>query len=305
MTAPLGEATWRVDCAEAPPVAVSSWIAADAIYRWYCRAQGTSKTYYRLAIRALSQLAIGEQLRVVKEELANSLPTVSSRRERKGKEGKGTTPKAKASAPPAEPQAPTPREDSPAQVAANACLAIWGLTHENLTKEQAATYYKAMNKQVADLTGGAEELQAWADQEVENGKRVLGSGSKPETSVPKAVRKEVTASEWQAVFAAKREAGRNNGKLKYKRPDGGFDYESQMAPERIASIRRSQARGEWDNDFGMEFRDERHPQAIAEKARLKEEWEARSPEQKESDHEDEWRRNPRNRGKEYTPGAPL
>lgn len=70
-----------------PPVPVDSWAAADAVYHWYCRTHKQAKTYYRLPMRALSQLTVEEQYGVVTEELRNSTVTVTPRREGKGREG--------------------------------------------------------------------------------------------------------------------------------------------------------------------------------------------------------------------------
>lgn len=72
----------------APPVPVNSWQAADAVYRWYCRAQGQKKTYYRLALRALSQLPVAQQQAIVTEELRNCCATLPEQLRVEGKGGK-------------------------------------------------------------------------------------------------------------------------------------------------------------------------------------------------------------------------
>jgi len=110
----------------------------------------------------------------------------------------------KASTPPAGDVTLKQRTDTPAQAAANACLALWGLTHDALTGPQAGTYYKAMNALIAAQTGGAEEVAAWADQQQAVGFRTMGNGAAPEKAIPAAVRKEITAATWQAAYAGAR-----------------------------------------------------------------------------------------------------
>ena len=66
----------EVSSLPAPPVPVNSWLAADAVYRWYCREKKQKKTYTRLAIRALSSLTVAQQTAIIAEELRNSYTTV-------------------------------------------------------------------------------------------------------------------------------------------------------------------------------------------------------------------------------------
>lgn len=71
-----------------PPVPVNSWQAADAVYHWYCRTKEQKKTYYRLALRALSQLTVAEQQAIVTEELRNLLGVGAQQLQAEGKGGK-------------------------------------------------------------------------------------------------------------------------------------------------------------------------------------------------------------------------
>ena len=129
-----------------------------------------------------------------------------------------TTDEEKEGLPPAAPPDPESRPESPAQTAANACLAVWGLKHEQLIGPSKASYYKAMNALMAVLEHGADELQFWAERELSSGKRELGNGSKPEKSIPQVVRGEVQAKVNQARFAKAREG--NNGSAGTSRNSG-------------------------------------------------------------------------------------
>lgn len=168
----------------------------------------------------------------------------------------------------AEPAAPVdppaaPHEDTPAQAAANACLALYGLTHQDLTGPQAGAYYKAMHALISQLEHGAEELQAWADEQAVFGPRVLGSGSKPERSIPAAVRKAVTASSWQAAFTATRASpgGKSPGPGQrwLLNDDDSRTYERDWTAEQRLSIDMAVAAGIWDQARGIATDDPRHP----------------------------------------------
>lgn len=159
-----------------------------------------------------------------------------------------------ADAPPGE----QPRPDTPMQAAANACLAIWNLTHEHLDKQQKAAYYKAINKLIGDLEGGAEELLAWADGEGAS-TRTLGNGAKPERSIPAAVRKGVTAQSWQSAYSTSREKARTEGQRFVLRTDGRRVYERDWTREDRAWVDGLTKAGEWDTERGMRYADPRHP----------------------------------------------
>ena len=160
---------------------------------------------------------------------------------------------------PADPQPQTPREDTPAQAAANACLALYGITHETLTGPAAGSYYKAMNKLIGDLEHGAEELQAWATAEAVFGGKTLGNGSKPERAIPAAVRKSITAATWQQSFAKAKGQTQGNGGLWQLLKDGTRQYERNMDEYQVASIRLAIRDGTWDTERGLDRTDPRHP----------------------------------------------
>ena len=85
---------------------------------------------------------------------------------------------------------------------ADCCLDLYGLTYHDLDVKQAATYYKAMSALLSQMDGGTKELQAWAKQA--SRPRTLGNGAKPEKAIPAAVRREITAKEWENAFAGER-----------------------------------------------------------------------------------------------------
>jgi hypothetical protein len=98
--------------------------------------------------------------------------------------------------------------DTPQQSAANACLAIFGLSPVDLSKEQAATFYKSMIALIGQRPGGAPEVEAWAQQQH---RRSLGTGAKPEKAIPGLVRQGVTAAGWGDTWASVRNGGNGNG----------------------------------------------------------------------------------------------
>lgn len=150
-----------------------------------------------------------------------------------------------------------PKQDTPTQAAANACLALYGLTHRDM--EDASKYFKAMGKLVADLTGGAEELQAWVAQEQANGQRKLGSGAKPENAIPARVRKEVTAATWQQTFAAAKQAQKTKGQRFIDHSVNGRIYECDWTEDMHGTVALYASQGLWDEERGMTTIDQRHP----------------------------------------------
>lgn len=150
-----------------------------------------------------------------------------------------------------------PKQDTPTQAAANACLALYGLTHRDM--EDASKYFKAMGKLVADLTGGAEELQAWVAQEQANGQRKLGSGAKPENAIPARVRKEVTAATWQQTFAAAKQAQKTKGQRFIDHSVNGRIYECDWTEDMHGTVALYASQGLWDEERGMTTIDPRHP----------------------------------------------
>ncbi len=145
----------------------------------------------------------------------------------------------------------TPREDTPQQSAANACLAVWGLTHNDLSREQAGRYYGAITKLIGDLEHGADELLAWAEGEQTMGGHKLGAGAKPERAIPAAVRKAVTASGWQKAFAGTREATRGNGQRFILRPDGVKVFERDWSWDDRSWVDACTAAGTWLTEQGI------------------------------------------------------
>jgi len=182
----------------------------------------------------------------------------------KGMEGKGSEGNGKKERIPASADAePIPvRPNTPAQAAANACLALYGLTHTDLPGPQAGAYFKAMHSLIGQLEHGAEELQAWADEQAAFGPRVLGNGTKPERAIPSAVRKALTASSWQAAFAATRASPGGKpgpGQRWLLNDDGSRTYEREWTAEQRLSIDMAVTAGIWDQERGIATDDPRHP----------------------------------------------
>jgi hypothetical protein len=100
-----------------------------------------------------------------------------------------------------------PKKLSARQLAANACLGVYGIHHRDLTSEACATYIKALDAIAKQQEHGWEELHEWAREQGE-ASRELGNGSAPEKTIPQVVRREITASTWQATFAAARNTTR-------------------------------------------------------------------------------------------------
>lgn len=161
---------------------------------------------------------------------------------------------------PAGASAKQPRKETPSQVAANACLALWSLSHDVLEDAARAAYYKAINALVSQLEGGAEQLQAWADEEAATGcPRVLGTGAKPEKVIPTVVRREVTAAGWQQTFAAARTKGQTAGQRFILCEDGTRLPESKWSATDRVTVEAYAAHGMWDTERGMATDDQRHP----------------------------------------------
>lgn len=211
-----------------PPVRVPSWAAADGV-RDACAkhlGRGLKQVTYHDAIDWLT----GRE-RSVNGSLTERSPEVEVEGEVESK-GNDSAPPA-ADAPPSalvtppepapkekpkptrkpkqhEPaKPPEPHEDTPSQAAANACLALYGLTHQDLGKS-AGKYFAAIGSIIKQQTGGAESVLAWAQYELANGQRALGSGADPVVAIPIEVRAEVTAGRWQKTFTAAKEKQRQN-----------------------------------------------------------------------------------------------
>ena len=153
----------------------------------------------------------------------------------------------------------TPSTDTPSQAASNACLALYGLTHKDLA-EDAPKYFAAMGTLIGQLTGGAEELQAWADTEQRDaGLRKLGNGAKPAVAIPARVRKEVTASTWQDTFASARVKAKHNGQRFIDHAVNGRIYERDWDEAARRHVGLLIAGGVWDEERGMATDDKRHP----------------------------------------------
>jgi len=147
------------------------------------------------------------------------------------------------------PAADPAREDSPHQQAANACLAVWGLVHEDLTQSQKRSCYPAMSKLIELLEGGVEELLAWAEAQGA-GSRELKHGANPARAIPAAVRRGVTAASWQRSWQESRPAPKelvlmlSDGTVSRERDwDAGSEY-----PQIVV---REEARGNWDRRRGV------------------------------------------------------
>jgi hypothetical protein len=161
-------------------------------------------------------------------------------------------------------------KETPAQVAANACLAVWGLKHENLTGAQKGTYYAAMNKIMGDFEGGAEQVSAWAAQAPHG---TLAPEARPERVIPSMVRKALTAEDWSSAFAASRKNGvapgqkRGRGTGIVTNPDGSVDQERNWTEEQKFGV--ALARSEkgpkpgttgWDEERGIAYDSDHHPE---------------------------------------------
>ncbi len=247
-----------------PPVRVPSWAAADGV-RDACAkhlGRGLKQVTYHDAIDWLT----GRE-RSVNGSLTERSPEgeVEGEVESKGNDSAPPAADAPSEDPFAEdltlsnPPAPKkqPKQDTPTQAAANACLALYGLTHRDM--EDASKYFKAMGKLVADLTGGAEELQAWVAQEQANGQRKLGSGAKPENAIPARVRKEVTAATWQQSFAAAKQAQKTKGQRFIDHSVNGRIYECDWTEDMHGTVALYASQGLWDEERGMTTIDQRHP----------------------------------------------
>jgi hypothetical protein len=125
-------------------------------------------------------------------------------------------------------------------------------------------YAKAMNTLIGATC--EEQLQAWADAAIADGGRPLGTGAKPEVKIPAAIRKEVTASEWQAAYSSARDKrpGCGNGQGKPGEPflvnkQGVKVFQRDWTEEQLAHINLGRRFGMWDEERGMGFDDPRHP----------------------------------------------
>lgn len=259
----------------APPVEINSWRAVKHIKEWHKAERGGSEnTHFRTVIREYEQsVATDGELsthllhtKSVASEVQNGIERNRTEGEENPTEEKQQRLPASGAAEPPKPAVKpvtkppsAPRLDTPSQQAANACLALWSLTHADLTGPQAGKYYAAMNKLIEGLAGGAEELQAWAEAEAVNGQRALGAGAKPEAAIPAAVRKEVTAKGWQQSFAAARQATPTPGQRFIRHQDGSIQYEREWEPEQKNSIRIAVMAGTWDEKLGIDRNAPWHP----------------------------------------------
>lgn len=148
--------------------------------------------------------------------------------------------------------------EPPSTAAANACLAVWGLVHTDLPTDipkgsRAKTppktaYYSSMGSIIGKLSGGAEELDAWAEAEGP-GTRKLGTDAKPWSAIPEVVRAEVTAGTWQAAWQKARGAGGSNGQGSFvTMSDGSRSYSREWdeLSDFPPIISRESAAGNWD-----------------------------------------------------------
>jgi hypothetical protein len=164
------------------------------------------------------------------------------------------------------------KDEAPHTAAANACLSVWGLKHEDLSGTQKASYYPAINKVMGDQEDGAASVQSWADS-AGAGSRELAAEAKPERVIPAVVRKEITADGWQAAWEARRnrngvapgqKRGRGTGIV--TNPDGSVDQERNWTEEQKFGV--ALARSEkgpkpgttgWDEERGIAYDSAHHP----------------------------------------------
>ncbi len=163
-----------------------------------------------------------------------------------------------------EPPPKPPRQKSARNLLHEHCLAAFGVDPADLDSEAWAKYAKAMNSLIGATC--EEQVQAWADTAIAEGGRSLGTGAKPEIKIPAAIRKEVTASEWQAAYSSarvKQQPGGNgkggNGQAFLLNKQGVKVYERDWTEEQLASINLGRRFGKWDEERGMGFDDPRHP----------------------------------------------
>jgi len=108
-----------------------------------------------------------------------------------------------------------------------------------------------MGNIVKGLQGGADDLQAWSDQEAAS-PRVLGEGADPAVAIPAAVKAEVKAVAQQAVFDKIRSGGngQHKGELFIRRFDGTRYPESEWLPGEAMEISQDFAEGRLDKKTG-------------------------------------------------------
>lgn len=176
---------------------------------------------------------------------------------------RGKTTKAKASAPPAATPPPEPDCEEPEKpkrtrrkterdLAFEACLDVFAVAHDALDSEAWAAYAKAMGKVVDDT--GLEQIVVWGAQEGA-GTRKLGTGAKPERRIPSVVRKEITASEWQASFEKARGNGQHAGERFWMMPNGTKVWEKQWDLGTAEEIAAEEAKENWNPVTGRTIKD--------------------------------------------------
>lgn len=175
-------------------------------------------------------------------------------------EGKGVTatptPKAKAS-PPADadgaPKHRKPPVGRPA-IANEACLAVFGLTADDLDDAQWKKYAAAMATVVGDTS--LEELEAWIE-EARTDPRVLGTNAKPERKIPALVRAELKATAQRKVWdKADSTRGKGNGEF-ILLTDGRRHEGKDWTPGDALEVLELQREGNWNPKTGRTLRPRR------------------------------------------------
>lgn len=112
--------------------------------------------------------------------------------------------------------APVIRAQSPQQKVGDATLNMFRLTHDSLSKEQCAKYYKAIASVIKSTYLGAEGILEWIAKQPQ---QTLGEGSDPAICIPAYLRSNLQTHQKHLEFARERQQ---------RQADNGYGPQSQQ-----------------------------------------------------------------------------